>query len=114
MAKFIGAVGYAELTESAPGVWKEVITERQCYGDLTRTSRRLSEDPSQFLLNKTMSVGNTVSIVADAYAMEHFFAIRYVKWAGAYWTVNTVEVLPPRLTLRMGEVYNGDKASTPG
>lgn len=110
MAKFFGAIGYATPTETAPGVWEEIITERQCYGDVTRNSRRLTEDPSQFLLNKEMVVGNSVSVVADAYAMEHFFAIRYVKWAGAYWTVNTVEVQAPRLILRMGEVYNGDKA----
>jgi hypothetical protein len=110
MAKFYGAVGYAIQTEKAAGVWEDVITERQCYGDLTRNSRRMTEDASQDLLNQNLSVGNSVSIVADAYAMEHFFAIRYVKWSGAYWTVNTVEVQAPRLILRMGEVYNGPTA----
>jgi hypothetical protein len=30
-----------------------------------------------------LSVSNSISIVADAYASEHFFAIRYIEWAGA-------------------------------
>jgi hypothetical protein len=33
-----------------------------------------------------------ISIVADAYANDHFFAIRYVEWAGVLWTVTDVEV----------------------
>jgi hypothetical protein len=45
--------------------------------------------------------------MADAYANEHFFAIRYVEWAGVLWTVSMVEVQSPRLLLRLGEVYNG-------
>lgn len=114
MAKFIGAIGYAEQTETAPGVFEDVIVERQCSGDLIRNSRRLSEDSSGFVLNQDLSVGNSVSIVADAYAMNHFFAVRYIKWSGAYWTVSTVEVQPPRLLFRMGEVYNGPKAAAAG
>jgi hypothetical protein len=48
--------------------------------------------------------------VADAYANEHYFAIRYVEWAGVRWTVQDVEVQHPRLILRLGEVYNGKAA----
>lgn len=107
MAKFIGAIGYGTLTETTPGVWEDIITERKCTGDLIRNSRKSSEGET---LNNDLSVGNSVSTVADAYANEHIFAIRYIKWMGGYWTVSTVDVLPPRLLLRMGEVYNGRKA----
>ena len=48
-----------------------------------------------------------LAIVADAYANDHFFAIRYVEWAGVLWTISSVEVQSPRLLLRLGEVYNG-------
>jgi hypothetical protein len=107
MAKFFGKIGYGESTETAPGVWADEIVERSYYGDVVRNTRRLSEGEN---LNNDLSVGNAISIVADAYANDHFFAIRYVEWAGVLWTVTTVEVESPRLLLRLGEVYNGPTA----
>lgn len=104
MAKFFGEVGYGLTQEQVPGVWEDVITEVRYYGDVLRNTRRLDAGEK---VNSDIAVTNTISIVADAYAYEHFFAIRYVKWAGVLWTVNTVEVERPRLLLRLGEVYNG-------
>jgi len=108
MARFFGRVGYAiGPTESGPGVWVEGIVEREYYGDILQNIRRLQEGPS---VNPDIDVQNSISVVADAYAMQHFFAIRYVVWAGVYWTVTSVEVQSPRLLFRLGEVYNGPKA----
>jgi hypothetical protein len=104
MAKFHGKIGYAQTTETAPGVHEEVITERDYYGDViqNRSLLRVGDE-----VNPGLSLGNSISIVADAYAHEHYFAIRYVEWAGVRWTVQDVDVQPPRLLLRLGEVYNG-------
>jgi len=109
MAKFYGEVGYGESVETAPGsgVWEDQITEFQYYGDVIRDTRRLREGE---YLNDDLSVGNSISIVADAYASEHFHAIRYVKWAGTLWKISEVEVQSPRLLLRLGGVYNGPTA----
>jgi hypothetical protein len=104
MAKFHGKIGYAQTTEIARGVHEETITERVYYGDIVQ-NRRLLRGGTE--VNPVLSLGNSISIVADAYAHEHFFAIRYVEWAGVRWTVQDVEVQPPRLLLRLGEVYNG-------
>lgn len=112
MAKFFGEVGYGETEETSPGVWADVITERSYYGDVVRNMRRLEENPDK--LNSDISVSNSISIVADAYANEHFFAMRYIKWAGAYWVISNVEVQRPRLILTLGGVYNGPKAATAG
>lgn len=103
MAKFYGAVGYAETVEKTPGVWVEQITERNYYGDVVRNSRKLEEGNK---VNLDVSVGNSISIVADAYAHNHFFAMRYVRWAGALWIVDNVDVQSPRLVLRLGGLYN--------
>jgi hypothetical protein len=111
MAKFYGEIGYGEPVEIRPGVWQDTIVERSYSGDVLRSSRRLQEGE---FLNKDLFVTNEISIVADAYANEHFFAIRYVKWAGTLWTISTVEVQSPRLLLRLGGVYNGPTATTPG
>jgi hypothetical protein len=107
MPKFYGVIGYGETVETSPGVWVDQITERSYYGDIVRNTRRLKEGEG---LNNDLSVGNSISIVADAYANNHFHAIRYIRWAGALWTVTEVEVQSPRLLLRLGEVYNGPTA----
>ncbi len=110
MAKFYGKIGYGETVETTPGVQEETITERLYYGDITRTSRMLREGEH---VNPALTLGNSISIVADAYANEHFFAIRYVEWEAVRWTVVEVEVQPPRLILRLGEVYNGLTVTAP-
>jgi hypothetical protein len=107
MAKFYGEIGYGETVEKSPGVWEDTITEKHYYGDVIRNSRSLKEGES---VNNDLSVGNSISVVADAYANAHFFAIRYIRWAGALWTVKEVEVQSPRLILRLGGVYNGPTA----
>lgn len=109
MAKFHGKIGYGETVETSPGVWEDFITEKSYFGDVIRNSRQVREGDT---VNNDLSVGNSISIVADAYANEHFFAIRYIRWAGALWTVANVDVERPRLVLRLGGVYNGPKAGT--
>lgn len=105
MAKFYGEVGYGVAVEGAPGVFADDITERQYYGDIVRNTRRLVDGVD---VNQDISVNNSISIVADAYAIEHFFAIRYVRWVGALWVVTEVDASQrPRLILRLGGVYNG-------
>lgn len=111
MAKFYGEVGYGESVETDPGVWEDRIIERPYYGDVVRASRLLKEGEN---LTGELSISNSISIVADAYANEHFFAIRYVKWAGALWTVSNVEVKSPRLILQVGGVYNGPRPEAGG
>lgn len=106
MAKFSGVVGYAETVETSPGVWTEQFTEHKYFGDVIRNTRKL--DSGEYV-NDDISVGNSISILADAYAYEHFFAMRYVQWMGAFWTITDVEVKRPRLILRLGGVYNVDE-----
>lgn len=106
MAKFYGKIGYAESVEVESGVWKDVIVERDHYGDVLRNSRALREAEK---VNDDLSVGNSISIVADAYASTHFFAMRFVEWQGTLWKVSNVDVESPRLILRLGGVYTGDR-----
>lgn len=105
MAKFFGPVGYKTTIETVPGVWRETILERMYYGDVIRNSIKLQAANK---VNSDLSVGNSISIVSDAYALNNFTTILYVKWLEAYWTVADVSVDPPRLILRLGELYNGD------
>lgn len=106
MARFHGKVGYGLAVEDpeAKGVFVDHITEYKYYGDVIRNTRSLSSGES---LNDDISVGNSISIIADGFAVEHFMKIKYVEWAGVNWTVTDVEVQSPRLILSLGSVYNG-------
>lgn len=106
MAKFYGEIGYGDSVETptGSGIFVDTITEFSYYGDVIRNSANLRG--SEYL-NDNITVSNSISIVADEYAIAHIFAIRYIRWAGELWTVTSVEVKSPRLILSLGNVYNG-------
>ena len=103
MAKWFGKIGYCETKETSPGVWVEEITEREYYGDLTRNTRKLESSGN---LNDNLNINNTLSIVADPYAVNHFYSMRYAEFFGAKWKITNVEVQHPRLVLTLGGLYN--------
>ena len=103
MAKFFGKIGYAETEQTSPGVWKEKITEREYFGDLTRNTRRLQSSGN---LNDNIVVANDISIIADPFANQNFHAMRYVEFMGTKWKISNVEVQYPRLILTLGDQYN--------
>ena len=110
MARFFGEVGYGEPIESPSnsGVWVDQITEVNYQGDIIRNVRQLENSEK---INNDITVGNSISIVADDFAVANFLKIKYVRWAGVTWTVSAVEVRSPRLILSLGAVYNGPVAS---
>lgn len=105
MARFCGVIGYAVLTETAPGVWSDVITERTYMGDVVKNIKRSQTSES---LNDDLAISNEFSIVADPYAYENFIAIRYIKWMGVRWKIAKIDVQRPRLLISIGGVYNGE------
>lgn len=104
MAKWYGIIGYAETVEIKPGIWEEQITERDYYGDLFRNSRRLQSTDK---VNDDINISNQLSIVADPYAINNFYSMRYAEFSGAKWKITDVEVQYPRLILTLGGVWNG-------
>lgn len=110
MDKFYGKIGFAVTSENpiGSGIWKETITERYYFGDIIRNSRRLDNTQK---VNDDVNIGNSFSIVADAYAIQNFHAIRYVNFMGSNWKVTSIEVVAPRLNLTAGGLYNGQSPS---
>ena len=111
MAKFYGKIGYVHPHELAPGVFDDTPVEYPYFGDV-RSNTRYMEDGEQ--INGDITVNNMISIVADAFAYDHFFAMKYVWWMGARWEIRKVEVQRPRLILTLGGVYNGPEADASG
>lgn len=110
MRKFYGKVGYATVVDKGKGIHAPEISERPYFGDVIRNSLRVGNGEK---VNDDLSVGNSISIVADAYAMNHFSNIRYVEWVGTAWKVEEVTQAHPRLILRLGGVWNGPEGTTP-
>lgn len=108
MAKWSGMIGFAETKETTPSVYETLITERKYYGDILKNNRRFA---LQSEVNGDITVSNSISIVADPYAMNHFFSIRYATFCGVKWIVSNVEVEYPRLTLTLGGVWNGSSGN---
>lgn len=109
MAKFYGPIGYAVTEETTPGVWEDKITERMYYGDLVRNTRKLQTADQ---LNDNINVANEISILADPFARDNFYSMKYVGFMGTKWKIISVEVQYPRLILSVGGVYNEQQTTS--
>ena len=104
MSKWYGAIGYAVTVETDPGVWEDTITERSYYGDTIRNTRMLQNSGE---VNDNVNISNQISIVADPYANQNIYAMRYIEFMGTKWKITNVDVQYPRLILTIGGVWNG-------
>jgi hypothetical protein len=106
MAKWYGKVGYSETVETTPGVWKPHDTERKYYGEVIRNTTRWAGNSNS--TNDDLTVNTQISIVADPFAFEKFYSIKWIEFMGVKWSVDSVDpTQPPRLILTLGGVYNG-------
>ena len=103
MKKFYGNVGYVTTKEVDPGVWRPVETIRQYYGDWVRYKAKFQVSSQG--TNDNVDVVNELSIMADAFAIEHFSNIRFVEFMGATWKVTAVQPAHPRIILTIGGLY---------
>ena len=104
MAKFYGAVGYAESVETAPGVWEETIVEKEYYGDIIRNSSR---GQSSNQINDDLLISSQISIISDPYADSNYQNIRYATMNGVKWKVSNIDIQYPRLVLTLVGLYHG-------
>lgn len=108
MGRFSGKVGYGVTVETAPDVWKDVITERPYMGSVLNETVSNSESEK---VNDDIRLSSRISIVADPFALGNFVNIKYViDDGGVYWDVTSVEIKRPRLILSTGGVYVGPTA----
>ena len=110
MAKYYGNIGYVETVETEPGLYEEQIKELPYYGDTIRDTRMLQ---SSLGINDNINISTQISIVADPYAYEHIYAMRYAVYQGAKWKVTSADPSQrPRIILTLGGLYNGESNST--
>ena len=104
--KYSGTIGFVQTIENPPdsGVWVEMATERHYYGNVLKMRKRY-DNPGK--VNDDITIGNQISIIADAYMYQNLASIKYCKFMGSWWKITDVEVERPRLILTLGGVYNG-------
>lgn len=106
MAKWYGKIGFCVTKETEPGLWEEIITEKDYYGDLLSNYRRLQNSGN---VNDDINIANKISIVSDPFAEQNFHAIKYAEFMCAKWKITDIEVQYPRLILTLGGLYNAEK-----
>lgn len=105
MAKWYGKIGYSETVETAPGVWMPRDTVREYYGDVIRNSAKWSTNSDS--TNDNLTFNCQISIVSDPFAIEKFYSMKWIEFAGTKWKITGVEPQFPRLLLTLGGVFNG-------
>jgi hypothetical protein len=105
MTKWFGKIGYSETVETRPGVWDPQSTIREYYGDVKRNTTRWSGNPDT--TNDDLTVNTQISIVADPFAIDKFYSMKWIEFAGTKWKITNVEPQSPRLVLTLGGVWNG-------
>ena len=79
MARYHGYVGYAIDVEAYPGVWEERISEHEYFGDVLKNRINMQQGS---VVNAKITISNSISIIADPFAFEHVYAMRYVTYLG--------------------------------
>ena len=104
MARYCGKIGFSISKETAPGIYEDDITERTYYGDVVRDLRKENRTDK---IVRDVTISNSFSVVADPFAFENFQFIKYLKYMGIAWNVESVEVQYPRLLISVGGRWNG-------
>lgn len=105
MTKWFGKIGYSETVETRPGVWMLQDTIREYYGDVKRNATRWSGNPDT--TNDDLTVNTQISIVADPFAIDKFYSMKWIEFMGTKWKITNVDPQFPRLVLTLGGVWNG-------
>lgn len=104
MAKWCDKIGYSVgNVEVRPGVWEDKIIDRTYYGDVMSNFRKLQNSGE---VNDSVNIANKISIVADPFAMDSIYNMRYAVYYGVKWKITDVEVQYPRLILTLGGRWN--------
>lgn len=106
MAKFYGVIGYVVQKESAPGVWEDVVAEKNYRGDIILNQQRWQGSDK---VNDNFNLDNSISVISDEFAHKNIGAMKYIVWNGVKWNIQSISIKRPRIIIQLGGVYNAGK-----
>ena len=101
--KCSGKIGYARTEETSPGVYQEIITEKQYYGDLVRSNAQIIDSST---INSSVKLNNNISVLCNNYMTENLGCIRYLTFKKSKWKISSIEVKDNRTIFTLGDLYN--------
>ena len=103
MSRWYGKIGFSVQEETSPGIWNEVVVEKNYYGDIYNRSRKWQQSKD---LIDDITITNEITITTDPYIIENLTNIKYVIIEGIKWKITNITLSAPRLTLSLGGIYN--------
>lgn len=101
--KCSGKIGYARTEEASPGVYQEIITEKQYYGDVVRNNAQIIDSST---INYNVRLNNNISVLCDKYMTDNLGCIRYLTFKKSKWKISSIEIKDNRMIFTLGDLYN--------
>jgi hypothetical protein len=105
--RWAGIIGYSREEEVRPGIWEDVITEVEAFGEVQNTTAALRDGDGVL---PTATVTTAISVITNGSRVP-LSGIRYVTYSGVRWQIASAVHQPPRYVIYLGEEYHGP---TPG
>lgn len=102
--RWSGKLGYSEQTETSPGVWENVITEREALGQVKQRTEVLN--PSDTVLPR-YETSTSISVLSQGTDKIDYSNLAYVTYKGKNWVPRNIVEDFPRMTIFIGEEYHG-------
>ena len=101
--KCSGKIGYARTEETSPGVYQQIITEKQYYGDLVRSTAQIIDSST---INSSVKLNNNISVLCNNYMSDNLGCVRYLTFKKSKWKVSSMEIKDNRIIFTLGDLYN--------
>ena len=96
-------IGYARTVETSPGVYEEIIIEKQYYGDVVRNTAQIIDSNT---INSSIKLNNSISVLCNNYMSDNLGCIRYLTFKKSKWKVSSIEIKDNRIIFTLGDLYN--------
>lgn len=103
--KFSGKAGFRiDDVEIEPGVYEPAVVVKSIKG--TVISNYYQHQNSDKSTIDNVRITNQLSIVANQFLNKHIANLVYIEFQGVKWKVESFDILPPRVVVSLGGVYN--------
>ena len=101
--KCSGKIGYSRTEETSPGVYQEIIVEKQYYGDVVRNTTQILDSNT---INSSIKLNNSISVLCNNYMSDNLGCVRYLTFKKSKWKVSSMEIKDNRIIFTLGDLYN--------
>ena len=101
--KCSGKIGYARAEETSPGIYQEIIVEKQYYGDIVRNSTQILDSNT---INSSIKLNNSISVLCNNYISDNLGCVRYMTFKKSKWKISSIEIKDNRIIFTLGDLYN--------